>query len=196
MKNYPEIEDHVIGKLKRELPKDLYYHGYHHTLDVLRSAQMIGKAENLTDYEMYLLKVAVLYHDIGFTLTYKNHEEKGCDIAAKELKEFGFSDEEVLKIRGMIMSTKIPQSPKTKLEMVIADSDLEYLGTGNFESIGRTLFEEMKIYMNVEGEEHWNIIQMNFLKSHHYFTDYCKKHREAQKQEHLDRIIRIVESYG
>lgn len=196
MKKFEEIEEHVVGKLKRELPKDLYYHGYHHTLDVLRSAKMIGKAENLSDDEMYLLKVAVLYHDIGFTKTYKNHEAQGCQIATDELTGFGFSAEDIAKVHGMIMATKIPQSPKTKLEQVIADSDLEYLGTDDFEKIGRTLFEEMKIYMNVEGEKHWNIIQMNFLKSHRYFTDFCKKNREAQKQAHLDKIIRIVESYG
>jgi hypothetical protein len=68
------------------------------------------------------------------------------------------------------MATKIPQNPKNKLEYIIADADLEYLGTDDFERIGRTLFEEIKLYLGVESERQWNIIQMNFLKSHTYYT--------------------------
>lgn len=196
MTNYKAVEDHVIAKLKKELPKDLYYHGLHHTLDVLRSAEMIGKDEKISEHDMYLLKVAVLYHDSGFTRVYKNHEEVGCDLAREELPQFGFSKDEIEVICGMIQATKIPQKPNTKLEEIIADADLEYLGTDNFEKVGRTLFEEIKIYLDVESERQWNIIQMNFLKTHKYFTAFCKKNREAAKQAHLERVIKIIETYG
>ncbi len=195
MGSFKEVEEHIIGKLKRELPHNLYYHGLHHTLDVLRSAQMIGAEEKISKNEMLLLKVAVLYHDAGFTRVYKNHEEVGCDMAREDLPEFGFTDGEIEQICGMIMATKIPQHPKTHLEEIIADADLEYLGTDQFDKIGRTLYEEIKIYLNIESERQWNIIQVNFLKNHHYFTDYCKKNREPQKQAHLARVIEIVEGY-
>jgi HD superfamily phosphodiesterase len=195
MRNFKDVEDYALGLLKRELPKDLYYHGLHHTLDVLRSAEMIGKEEKISDKEMELLKVAVLFHDIGFTRVYKNHEEVGCEMAKEALPGFGFSAKEIEAIMGMIMATKIPQRPNNQLEMIIADADLEYLGTDNFEKIGRTLFEEIKIYLDIESERQWNIIQMNFLKGHHYFTDYCKANREGEKQKHLGEIIKIIESY-
>jgi uncharacterized protein len=195
MRNYKEIEDHVIGKLKRELPKELYYHGVHHTLDVLKSATVIGKEEGISDEEMFLLQVAVLYHDAGFVKVYRNHEEVACEMIKADLPGFGFSDEEIDKVRGMIMATKIPQRPHTKLEKIIADADLEYLGTDNFEQVGRTLFEEIKIFLDVESERQWNIIQLNFLKSHHYFTSFCKKNRESQKQQHLKVIEKIVAGY-
>ncbi len=196
MRNLKEIETHIIGKLKKELPRDLYYHGVHHTLDVLHSAEMIGQAEKISDEEMFLLKVAVLYHDCGFLKVYKNHEEVGCEMARADLPGFGLSKNEIEIICGMIMATKIPQEPKTHLEQIIADADLEYLGTDQFERIGRTLFEEVKIYLGVEGERQWNIIQMNFLKRHHYFTDFCKKHREEAKQKHLGVIEQIVGDYN
>ena len=195
MKNYTEVEDYILNKLKKELPKDLYYHGLHHTLDVLRSAEMIGREENISEEEMALLKVAVLYHDSGFTKTYKHHEEIGCEMAKADLPKFGFTKKEIDEICGMIMATKIPQKPSKKLEYIIADADLEYLRTNDFERIGRTLFEEIKLYLNVESERQWNIIQMNFLKSHHYFTAFCKKHREAQKKKHLSTIEKIVATY-
>jgi uncharacterized protein len=195
MKDLKAVEEFISAKLKNELPKDLYYHGIHHTYDVLKSAQVIGKYEKISEHDMLLLQVAVMYHDAGFTRVYKNHEEAGCDMAREFLPGFGFDKDEIEIICGMIMATKIPQQPHTKLEQIIADADLEYLGTDNFLRIARTLFDEIRIYLNVESERQWNIIQMNFLKSHHYFTDYCKKYREANKQEHLQEIIKLVESY-
>lgn len=195
MKNFKEVEQHIVGILKRDLPNNLYYHGLHHTMDVLRSAELIGEHEKLTDHEMLLLKIAVLYHDAGFTKIYRNHEELGCEMAKADLPGFGFNEEEIEIICGMIKATKIPQNPTTKLEYIIADADLEYLGTDDFERIGRTLFEEIKIYLGVESERQWNIIQMNFLRGHKFHTDFCKKHRDPEKQKNLKEIERIVATY-
>lgn len=195
MKNFKDIERHIISRLQRDLPGNLYYHGLHHTMDVLHAAEMIGKAEKISDHEMLLLKVAVLYHDSGFVRVYKNHEEEGCAMAKKDLPDFGFDAQEIEIICGMVMATKIPQSPKTKLERIIADADLEYLGTDDFKRIGRTLFDEIQIYLNVESERQWNIIQMNFLKTHQYHTDFCKKNRDAKKLKNLQEIIQLVEAY-
>jgi len=195
MRNFKEVEQHIVGILKRDLPNNLFYHGLHHTMDVLRSAELIGKQEKLTDQEMLLLKIAVLYHDSGFTKVYRNHEEVGCEMAKTDLPNFGFTKEEIDVICGMIMATKIPQRPQNKLENIIADADLEYLGTEDFERIGRSLFDEIKIYLGVESERQWNIIQVGFLKGHSYHTNFCKKHRETEKQKHLKDIEKIVASY-
>jgi uncharacterized protein len=195
MKNFKEVEDYIIARLKKELPKDLYYHGLHHTLTVLKSAELIAEDEKLNEEDLLLLKVAVLYHDAGFVHVYRNHEEEGCKMAQQDLPQFGFTQEDIDKICGMIMATKIPQNPKTQLERIIADADLEYLGTGSFESIGKTLYDEIKIYLDIESERQWNIIQMNFLKGHHYHTNFCIKNREPKKQEHLKKVIEIVEGY-
>ena len=73
---------------------------------------------------MLLLKVAVLYHDLGFTRVYKNHEEVGIEIAQAGITRVRFYRKEIDIIAGMIMATKIPQNPKTQLERIIADADL------------------------------------------------------------------------
>lgn len=193
MKSFKEVEEHIEGKLKSKLPSDLYYHGLHHTHDVLRSAEMIGKEEGIDADDMLLLKVAVLYHDAGFTNVYKNHEEEGCEMVKADLPGFGFNAKEIEKICGMIMATKIPQNPQTQLERIIADADLEYLGTDRFDEIGQTLYREMRVYVNLESERQWNTIQMNFLKNHHYHTEFCRKYREPKKQENLKKILKSLE---
>lgn len=192
MRSFNEVEAYIEDKLKRELPPDLYYHGLHHTQDVLRGAQEIGKEEGISEDEMLLLKVAVLYHDAGFTNVYKNHEEEGCEMVRADLPQFGFTAEDIEKICGMIMATKIPQNPNTQLERIIADADLEYLGTDRFDQIGQTLYNEMRVYVNLESERQWNTIQMNFLKNHHYHTEFCRKNREPKKQENLKKVMALL----
>lgn len=194
--NYRAAKKYILDRLRTELSVHLYYHGLHHTVDVLKMATQIALEEGVRGRDLMLVKTAALYHDCGFVKNkHAGHEAEGCIIVREQLPQLGYTDAAIEKMCGMIMATKIPQKPSKKLEYIIADADLEYLGTNDFERIGRTLFEEIKLYLNVESERQWNIIQMNFLKSHHYFTAFCKKHREAQKKKHLSTIEKIVATY-
>ena len=72
--------DHILNRLEKELPENLYYHGHHHTVDVMESVRVIATSENVSSDELDLLLVATAYHDCGFLNQYKNHEEEGCKI--------------------------------------------------------------------------------------------------------------------
>ncbi|HVT85051.1 MAG TPA: hypothetical protein VHD35_07595, partial [Chitinophagaceae bacterium] len=133
-------------------------------------------------------KTAALYHDSGFLHAYSGHEEAGCEIVKKELPAYGINGKQLDAICGMIMATKIPQSPKNKLEEIICDADLDYLGRPDFFKIANSLFKEMMHRGLVNNEREWNRIQVNFLKNHHYFTPTNKQSREQQKLEHLAMI--------
>jgi uncharacterized protein len=189
MRNYKAIEEFMMQRLQNNLPPDLYYHAAHHTMDVLHAAELIGADEKLSEHDFFLLKVAVLYHDSGFLNSYGEHEEAGCKLAKTDLPGFGLNEEEIEIICGMIIATKLPQNPKTPLEKIIADADLDYLGTGEFETISNTLFEEAKIYRNIKTRQQWDQIQANFLSRHHYFTNFCIQNREPEKQRHLKEIL-------
>ncbi|MGH2565256.1 MAG: HD domain-containing protein [Ginsengibacter sp.] len=196
MNTYSPEEKFILKYLKEELPGNLTYHGLHHTLDVFDAAMKIAETENLSANDIKLLRIAILYHDAGFTSKYKNHEDKGCEMVKKNLPAFGYSKEEIETICGMIAATKIPQTPHNILEKIICDADLDYLGRNDFQRISNTLFAEMKIYNHLHDEKEWNKIQENFLKKHQYYTEFGKKNREHLKQQHLQRISKLVSSYG
>ena len=195
MINYQEAENLICSILKKDLSPKLSYHSFFHVMDVLEAATKIAENENITGEDFHLLRIAVLFHDSGFLHTYKDHEEVGCELAKKYLPQFGFNDAQIEKICGMIMATKIPQKAQTKLEQIICDADLDYLGRNDFYPIGLTLFEEWKTFLNITEEKQWNTIQMNFLKQHFYHTDYSQKVRTALKDKHLQEITRLVNSY-
>ena len=93
-----------------------------------------------------LLKTACLFHDAGFITSRVDHEKQRMCTGKKTPARFWiYSQDEIDRICGMIMATKIPQSPKNNLEEIICDADLDYLGRDDFFAIGDSLFEEVKI---------------------------------------------------
>jgi len=91
---YNSIYSHVIAKLQNELSPRLTYHSIGHTFDVLKQSQQIAAREDISDEQnLFLLKIAALYHDCGFIFIYGGHEEKGCEIARGELPGFGLSSQ-------------------------------------------------------------------------------------------------------
>jgi uncharacterized protein len=161
----------ITDKLKKELSANYVYHNLDHTLDVYQAAERIGNQENINPYEMKLLLTAAAYHDSGFLRVSTGHEEESCRIAATALPGFGYTENEVNIICSMIRATRIPQSPKTLLERILADADLDYLGRDDFFEIAHRLFTELKLSGVVNDEAAWNRIQLDFITNHTYFTE-------------------------
>ncbi len=109
-------------------------------------------------------------------------------MAVAELPQFDISPEEIRKICGMIMATKIPQEPSTLYEKILADADLEYLGTDSFYETSELLYRELLHKQPKLSRQQWNEIQVNFLSSHTYHTNYCKVHCEPIKAAHLEAL--------
>lgn len=189
MKDWNVLYDYVLTCLKEKLPPYLTYHHWQHTLHVIEMSEFIARQENISNEEILLIKTAALFHDAGFIHISKGHEEESIKLAAEKLPEFGYSPSEIEIIKGLIQATEIPQNPKNKLEYILADADLEYLGTDSFEAIGNNLYLELKHYKRDLTVGEWNDIQINFLQSHHYHTDYCIQNRTAKKEENLRRLL-------
>ena len=185
---YEKIKKIILKELKENLPEHLSYHSEMHVKDVIKAVEEIAVAENVDGEDLMLLKTAALFHDSGFLHGAKDHEEKSCEIAQEYLLDYGYNQPQIDKIKGMIMATKIPQSPKNKLEEILADADLDYLGRDDFFKIGDKLFDELTMFGIVNSERDWNLLQEKFLESHHFFTKTAINNRNQKKQENLEII--------
>ena len=187
--NYYQAEKFIMNKLK-ELPKNLSYHNLSHTKDVLSAVERIALAENITDEGLFLLKSAAIYHDVGFIEKYEENEEVSASFASQTLPKYGYKEEHIKKIKELIFVTSIPQNPKTKLEKIICDADLDYLGREDFGEVSSKLRDELKTYGKIKTNKEWDELQVSFLKSHKYFTQTSKKTRNKKKKENLEKIIK------
>ena len=196
MDQFHKIYSQVMANLEQKLPSWLHYHSPGHTRYVLEKTIFIADREGVSAHDLFLLKLAALYHDTGFMLSREKHEEISCRIAREELEEYGIKPKEIEIICNMIMATQIPQKPKTKLENILADADLEYLGTTRFTEISDRLYKELLHYQPNLTPGQWNEIQIGFMSKHRYHTDYCKQYREPLKLTNLELIKKAVRKSG
>ena len=188
---FEKAKEFILEKLERELPKHLKYHNTKHILDVYKASIKYAELENVSDEDTILLKTASLFHDSGFIIQAENHEAISCIIAEEILPNFNYNSVQIQKIKGMIMATKIPQTPTNHLEEILADSDLDYLGRDDFEKISERLFQELKL----PSRNDWNKIQISFFEKHSYFTNSAKLLRNKKKQENLHKIITQIQPH-
>jgi len=187
---FEDLEEFMFDKLQEELPKNLYYHNVKHTIDVVVHTEILAMEENVSSENLLLLKTASLFHDSGFLLDLKNHEENSVKVAEEILPQFGYTKEQRTIIAELIMATKMPQKPKNHLEEIMCDADLDYLGRPDYLNVSRNLYHELleqKVISNSEYD--WNKLQLKFLQEHRFFTESAKERRNQNKNKQLMKII-------
>jgi HD superfamily phosphodiesterase len=187
--NTGKLKKFIFGKLESELSEKLTYHGVNHSKYVLLSCEQYIKRMRLPSGEAYLLRTAAIMHDTGYIWTFDEHETESINYARKVLPDWNYTESEIDKIAGMIEATRIPQKPLNIPEQILADSDLDYLGTSSYYKIGNKLFKELQAYNKITTEEQWDRLQVNFLQNHRFHTPFAKKYREPVKQNHLNEIL-------
>lgn len=186
-------KEKVLNMLSRELSGMLSYHNVEHTTEVLEQTERIALAEGISDErKLLLLKLAALYHDTGFLFVYNGHEERGCEIATLDLLHAGLEQEEMDLIRSLIMVTKVPQQPRTHMEQIICDADLDYLGRDDFWEISNNLKKEFLQFGFIGNENEWIKREIQFIEPHQYFTQASRQLRTPEKLKHLKRLKALL----
>lgn len=184
---YQEQYPIVVQQLTHDLDVRYIYHGLRHTLDVIEQSEQIGIALKCSEQEIQLLKIAALFHDLGFIQTRKGHEKASAELflLASEDK---LRESERQTISLCILATIMPQTPKNLLEKIICDADLDYLGRSDFEKISLDLYQEMNACGEIGDQQKWDEIQVVFLDKHNYHTSFNQSRRNEQKSNHLAAI--------
>lgn len=186
--NYYKAERFILSKLKKELSPKLHYHSYDHSKDVTRQAERIAIGEGITDEDLFLLKSAASYHDAGFVEQYDKNEPIGARLAEEILPNFGYTKAHIERIKELIYVTQIPHQPKNKLEEIICDADLDYLGRDDFHEIADRLRRELREHGKIDSDRKWDEIQVSFFNQHRYFTRTSIETRRPKKLQNLQEI--------
>ena len=191
--NYNKAERHITKVLSEGLSEKLHYHSLEHVKDVVRAVESIALTENVTDEGLFLLKSAASYHDAGFIEQYDKNEPIGARLAEEILPKYGYTPQHIEQIKELIYVTQIPHAPKNKLEEIICDADLDYLGRDDFHEIADRLRLELREHGKIDSDRKWDEIQVQFLTNHKYFTQTAINTRRAKKLENLEQIKKRLE---
>ena len=181
---------HAIRQLEQNLPIVYTYHSLRHTRDeVVGMTERLSILEGINGEDRVLMVTGAYFHDIGFTLQRDDHERVGAHYANWILPKFGYTPGQIKVVEGIILATRIPQSPKNHLEEIVADADLDALGRVDFWNRSLALRTELAMLGSYFTDQEWCERQRGFLKQHHYFTEAAKRLRDGQKQNNLIFLI-------
>jgi len=192
--NYYKAKEYVWERLNKELDHRLYYHNINHTRkDVLPAAEQLAAKEGIVGDKLYLLLTGALFHDIGYIEQYENNEPIAARIASEVLHGFGYTTGQIEIVTSIILSTRMPQKPKTLLEEIMCDADLDSLGREEFHDLGMKLRREYIAFNNNIPENDWIHQQLLFLENHSYFTYAARELRNEGKRKNIENIKKIIE---
>jgi len=187
--------NHIVSE-SREFVRRLFgeklapwvsYHDFCHTEETVEAALEIGTASGLGGEEMEVLMLAAWFHDTGYTEIADGHEERSVTIAADYLSRHEYSEENLRKISGCIMATKVPQRPGNLTEQVICDADMLFLGREEFFRKNDLLKKEIE---KREGKlmpaAEWLKRSIEFLEDHVYHTEYCREKLSAGVRHNIE----------
>ncbi len=185
-----QVQNHIEQVFKTPDASNLLYHNLTHTQKVVEAATQIANHYALDDHDFFIVVTAAWFHDIGYLHATAGHEEIGADEAAALLTRLDVSDSIIEKIKHCILATKLPQRPANLLEEIICDADLFHFGTDDFSENNKRMRKEAKLLYHKDfTKEEWRNKTIELLKSHNYFTEYCRNILNAKKQENMEQLL-------
>lgn len=171
---YQKAKKYAEDMVLLQIPTRFKYHNYDHTArDVIPNILTLAsfydnKGEPIDDENLELLLTAGWFHDLGYVMTSKGHEDAGIYIFNvyndQQEKPFRYGDKEADAVGGIISATKIPQNPTTLLEQIMSDADVGNLGRKDFFSKGEKLRKETNAVGRYDNPDFKKISRKDWLK--------------------------------
>lgn len=185
-------DKYITQKLTAETSSDSLYHNLRHTQRVVNSVSTLVEEIGVEDEDAEALKVAAWFHDVGYTISYEDHEEKSCQIAKEFLSKEACTEDFINKVLSLIRATKRNHQPENLLEKIMKDADSSHLAKKSF----LTASELLRVELSSLGIAHYTIEEwrkenIRFLNnSHQFYTDYAIENWQDRKDKNLKKLIK------
>lgn len=181
------------GQQLATLPDTFSYHNSEHTEEVVNAVVLIADHEKVDGEQLEILMVAAWFHDLGYCNDKRNHEEESAKMLREQLETWGADKEKINKAAEIVLSTKMPQSPRGKLAEIMCDADLYHLSSASFSEKSLRLKQEIRAVCNAGlTDEEWEEKTIALMNSHRYFTSFGKGTLEPNKQANLKNLKKQV----
>jgi len=186
---YKKVESFVKELYEKNQTDNLLFHTLEHTENVVDHAKEISAQNQLSDKEQFILYTAAWFHDTGHLFTEPaRHELRSVELMKNFISKYVTEEELIKEIGDTILATKLPRNPKGIIQEILCDADTYHLGTKEFKSTNKHLKKEYEKRHVPEAKDGWSQNALNFLETHQYYTDYCKKLLDEGKKKNISRL--------
>lgn len=172
-----------------------HFHNLEHTLNVFKAITVISEnTPEVSDREMELLQIAALFHDIYACRSIKEHEKDSAEFARNILESKKVSEDDIVFVERIILSTKLNYKPTDIFEKIIKDADISHLGNKNYINTPFiNLFKEIKTCYKAKHPKEWINDCLDFFDHHPYFTPYAKENFVVGKEKNKEKLKALAE---
>ncbi len=193
--DYTKAKACILGLMEEKLPHGLGYHRLDHTtVYVLPAAELFCQDLTLAPEKKLLVKTAALFHDSGYIKQYSDNEIIGAALAESILPACDYTPRQICSIIQIILSTTMPQQPKSMLDEILCDADLVTLGHPDFFETSMMLRREFETFQHPISLRDWLKEQYRFLKDHRYFTTAARNRLDRGKKENIIELDKVLHS--
>ena len=185
-----QIKEFVENYYADNLNPNRLYHNLQHTQEVVGWLLQIAGHYKLDSKSLFIMQAAAWFNDIGYLDDPNNPEKRASRIAEKFLSEIQIDADIIKSIKSGILSTRLPQQPKTFMEQVMCDANMFYLGLQDFELRSKLMRKEHILITGKKiSKEEWKQRNIEILQNHRFKTDYAKQSLTSQQKKNFEQLL-------
>jgi class 3 adenylate cyclase len=183
-----DIEEKVFDEILTSLPESIHFHTLEHARKVYNQSFMLSRAEEIEQEERLLVRTAALMLFTGLTQSYNYFENRSMIIARELLPRYTYSESQIDQICNLILSTKIPFQPTNKLEKIMIDARMEFLGRSDYHDLIKQFYKELReAGIKISGQQFKNQ-QLELLHDFEFYTTAARRLREVNGPHQMTRL--------
>jgi len=180
-----DLEERVFDQILAEFPETLHFHTPEHARRVYDQSFLLCRSEELDQEERLLVRTAALMLFTGLTQSYTNFENRSSVISREILPGYKYSETQIDQVCNLILSTKMPFDPHNKLEMILIDARMEYVGRPDYRKLIDDLYREATESGRQVTWEEFRQEQLEMLSGFRFFTLAGQRLREIPAAEQI-----------
>lgn len=188
-----DLEEEVSAWYRDKMSKELIFHDDKNLKNILTQAELIGRAERISDGDMILVQLASLFVMTGYVVDYTNPFPSSVDIMKERAPAFGF-DEEHIENAAAVLLDAVSESPAGIPGQIVNDAINDYYARVDLLVRLDLLYREESSVLNITDRIKWYNDQLLRISRHTFYTSTAQLLRSNSVQEQQFVIGAYIES--
>jgi class 3 adenylate cyclase len=183
-----DLEEQVFEEIINKLPDTMHFHRPEYARRVYNQSYLLCRSEEVDQEGRLLARTAALMLFTGLSQDYYNFENRSAVICRDILPGFSYSERQIDQICNLILSTKIPFQPNNRLEKILIDARMEYIGRPDYTEQLNLLFKELKAAGSKINGQQFKKQQQELLYEFRFYTTAAQRLREVSAEDQMTTL--------
>lgn len=186
---FKNASEYVSNIFQTNNSEHLTYNTYYHTQQLLKRANGIIDATEISATEASIIQLAILFSKTGYTSNYQAPFDRSIHFAKEFFKTKSNQNTLCQDVIAAIEAIKAKQ-PKNDIQSVVVDVYYSDYGQKKYLKQNSLLRKELeRKNATTMTDQEWLNYEINTLASYQYTTDYAQKAWEGRKRKNLAYLL-------